>query len=249
MPDPVNDPISHSTPSVPIEGSVALVTGANRGIGAAFVRHLRERGARTVYAAARSPADMEDPDDPAVVPVELDLTRPETISALARRAGDTRILINNAGVLVGGPAHSADMDGVRHEMDVNYFGTLRMARAFVPVIEANGGGVILNVLSALGISPLSAAAGYSASKAASLSLTRSLRDELAESRTRVVALLPGFVETRMTRGLDVAKTTPEAVVRAGLDGIESHRAEIYPDPAAREWLRRNVEEGGRSLAM
>ena len=159
-----------------IGGSVALVTGANRGLGRAYARELVRRGAAKVYGAARQPAQVTEPG---VTPVALDITDPERVARVAAECGDVSLLVNNAGVMkastfIGAPS----LDAARAEMETNYFGTLRMCRAFAPVLAANGGGAIVNMLSITSFFTNPFNASYGASKAAAWSLTNGVRLEL-----------------------------------------------------------------------
>jgi NAD(P)-dependent dehydrogenase (short-subunit alcohol dehydrogenase family) len=207
-----------------------------------FVDGLLVAGAPRVYAAARRPEKLALWKDPRVPPLALDLIQEETIAAAALTASDITALVNLAGVIQPGSILFKDgLEGARMEMEVNYFGTVRMLRDFAPVLKANGGGVVLNVLSVLSHASLSRVTGYSASKAATLFLTRSLRAELAEYGTRVIGVLPGFAATRMTEGLDVPKVSPREIVMATLSAIESGEDEVYPDATARRWLEQAVQ--------
>lgn len=213
-----------------ISGSVALVTGANRGLGRAFARALAERGARTVYAGARDPGSVTDPG---VVPVRLDVTDPADVAAAAAACGDVTLLVNNAGVYTGGPL-LGPADGARHEMEVNYFGTLAMSRAFAPVLAANGGGALVNMLSVVSyLSPPNMGA-YAASKSAAWSLTNGLRVELAEQGTLVVGVHAGFIDTDMAAFVDRPKARPEDVVARALDAVEEGRYEALTDEVSRQ---------------
>ncbi|MEV4178887.1 SDR family oxidoreductase [Nonomuraea sp. NPDC049709] len=211
-----------------ISGSVALVTGANRGIGRRFAQQLLERGAKKVYATARNPSLV---DLPGVEPLKLDITDPASVAAVAAAAHDVTLLINNAGIstytnLIGG-----DLDKIRLEMDTHYYGTLNMARAFAPVLGANGGGAILNVLSALSWFSYDGANAYSAAKAAAWSLTNGIRLELREQGTLVTGVHLGAAATDMMAGYEGDLLDPADVARAALDGVESDAYEVVVD----EW--------------
>ncbi len=210
-----------------IRDSVALVTGANRGIGRAFAQALLERGARKVYAAVRDPSRL---DLPGVVPLALDVTRPEQVAAAAAQARDLTLLVNNAGVARLGSFLADDAEATaRWHLETNLFGMLRLSRAFAPVLADQGGGALLNVLSVGSWVNGGALASYALSKAAAWSLTNALRHELAPQRTQVTALHMGFVDTDLTAGLEVPKSTPAQVVARALDGLEAGQPEVLAD--------------------
>jgi NAD(P)-dependent dehydrogenase (short-subunit alcohol dehydrogenase family) len=214
-----------------IRNSVALVTGANRGIGLAFTRALRDRGARKVYAGARDPSMITLPG---VVPIRLDVTKPDEIAAAMARAGDVTIVVNNAGVGHQGGFLAADSEEVaRRQFETNFFGMLRMSKAFAPVLKANGGGALLNVLSIVSWMNGGALAAYAASKSAAWSLTNSLRHELAAQKTQVLALHMAFVDTDLVRAIDGPKTSPEDIVARALDGLEDGLDEVLADERTR----------------
>jgi NAD(P)-dependent dehydrogenase (short-subunit alcohol dehydrogenase family) len=210
-----------------IAGSVALVTGADRGLGRAFARDLVRRGAARVYGAARNPAAVTEPG---VSPVALDITDPERVARVANECGDVSLLVNNAGVMKASPFIGApSLDAARLEMEVNYFGTLSMCRAFAPVLAAGGGGAIVNMLSVTSFftSPLDPS--YSASKAAELSLTNGVRMELSRQGTLVVAVHAGFIDTDMAAGIDAPKISPESVAQQTFDAVEAGDIEVLTD--------------------
>jgi NAD(P)-dependent dehydrogenase (short-subunit alcohol dehydrogenase family) len=218
-----------------VEGRVALVTGANRGIGAAFVSGLLEAGAQRVYAAARDPQSLAAlaQRDVRVIPITLDITDDTSVQAAAARLGDVDLLVNNAGVLLGARLIAdTNLAAARQEMEVNYFGLLRMCRAFAPILAANGGGTLINVLSILSRMASPAGGGYSASKAAALSLTQAVRGELQAQGTRVIGVLPGYVDTAMAEGVSAAKIQPSEVVRATLDALLTDEDDVYPGEQA-----------------
>jgi NAD(P)-dependent dehydrogenase (short-subunit alcohol dehydrogenase family) len=238
-----------------IEGATALVTGGNRGIGEAFVRAFVEAGARRVYAGSRTegaalPLVEAAPD--VVREVVLDTTVQEQVDAAAVACSDVDILVNNAGAFANerllGPS---DLGAARDEMEVNYFGTLRMCRAFAPVLGANGGGVIANVLSSAAIVAVPMMGGYSPSKFAALALGTILRAELADQGTQVSSLIVGSVDTRMASHVEGYKEPPHTIAQAGLRAIREGIDELDTDPFAegvRAALGRAPEKLAASLA-
>jgi NAD(P)-dependent dehydrogenase (short-subunit alcohol dehydrogenase family) len=210
-----------------IENSVVLVTGANRGIGLAFTRALLARGARKVYAAARNP---ESVILPGVEALQLDVTKPEEIEAAVHQAADVTLVINNAGIAQPGGFLAEDSEVVaRRIFETNFFGVLNMSKAFAPVLEANGGGALLNVLSVASWVNGGELAAYSASKSAAWSLTNSLRHELAGQRTQVLGLHMAYVDTDLTRGFEVQKSSAEEIVQRALDALEADADEVLAD--------------------
>lgn len=215
-----------------IADAVVLVTGANRGIGREFAREALARGARRVYAAARDPAGV---DLPGVVPLALDVTDPDAVARAARECGDVAVLINNAGVATfGGFLEDDAVEAARAQLEVNFFGMLRMAGAFAPVLAANGGGAMLNVLSIASWINRPLLGTYGATKSAAWALTNGLRHELRGQGTQVSALHMGFVDTDLTRGIEMPKSSPEVIVREALDGLEQGLPEILADAATRQ---------------
>lgn len=210
-----------------IANSVVLITGANRGIGQAFARELLARGARKVYAAARDPATVTLPG---VEALRLDVTQPEEVAAAARLASDVTLVINNAGIAQPGGFLAADSEAVaRRIFETNFFGVLNMSKAFAPVLKANGGGALLNVLSVASWVNGGELAAYSASKSAAWSLTNALRHELASQKTQVLGLHMAYVDTDLTRGFDVPKSSAEDIVQRALDGLEAGADEVLAD--------------------
>lgn len=211
-----------------IEGSVALVTGANRGLGAAFTRGLLAAGAAKVYAAARDPATVTLPG---VVPVRLDVTRPEHIATLARELPDVTLLVNNAGIAEFGPLLAPNaIDALHRQFETNAVGPLRLVQAFAPVLARNGGGAIVNVLSVLSWLTLPGTGGYSASKAAGWAMSNALRQELKAQHTELLAVHAAYIDTDMVRGVQGDKIAPDDVVRQTLAALEAGQPELLADP-------------------
>jgi NAD(P)-dependent dehydrogenase (short-subunit alcohol dehydrogenase family) len=215
-----------------ISGSTALVTGANRGLGRAFVEALRQAGSAKIYAASRN-ADS-DASGGSIVPVRLDITDAVQVAAAAAACGDVDLLINNAGVARFKPALGAPtMDDARLEMETNYFGTLAMCRAFAPVLKKNGGGAIVNMLSVVSLYNAPMQGSYCASKAAEWSLTKALRFELRRQNTKVIGVYAGYIDTDMTAGIRDAKSTPAAIAAAVIAGIEAGNEDVLSDERSR----------------
>jgi NAD(P)-dependent dehydrogenase (short-subunit alcohol dehydrogenase family) len=227
---------------VRIEGSTALVTGANRGLGRRFAEALLLRGA-TVYAAKRGP---ELVGLPGVTPIQLDITDPESVAGAAAATGDVSLLINNAGSSTGASLLTGPLDDIRLEMETHFFGTLAVTRAFAPQLAAHGGGAILNVLSALSWFSFPASGAYCAAKSAEWSLTNSIRQELAAQGTQVSALHVGYMDTDMTRHVSAPKSDPAAVAQQALDELEAGHAEILADETSRQ-VRAALSGGVGSL--
>ncbi|OKH62325.1 short-chain dehydrogenase [Mycobacterium sp. SWH-M1] len=212
------------------EHITALVTGANRGLGRRFAEQLLERGA-TVYAAARNPDSI---DLPGAIPLQLDITDPESVRRAAETASDVNVLINNAGVSTQAGLLDGPIEDIRLEMETHYFGTLGVTRAFVPVIESNGGGSILNVLSVLSWYHPPTSGAYSAAKAAGWALTDAVRAELAPRGIHVAALHVGYMDTDMVSYIPAdQKTDPAVVARLALDGLFAGDTEILGDELTR----------------
>jgi NAD(P)-dependent dehydrogenase (short-subunit alcohol dehydrogenase family) len=209
-----------------INGSIALVSGGNRGIGEQFVKDLLDRGAAKVYAAARDPRKVTVPG---AVPLRLDITDPASVRAAAGQAADVTLLVNNAGISTGASLLEGSREDYLREYDTHVLGTLEMSRAFAPVLARHGGGGILNVLSVLSWATLPGSAAYSAAKSAQWSLTNALRIALAEQGTQVTGLHVGYVDTDLTARIDAPKAAPADVVRTALDGFESGLTEVLAD--------------------
>lgn len=214
-----------------LKDSTVLVTGAGRGIGAAFVRELLARGAKKIYAGARDVTTVIS--DPRVVPVTLDITDGEAVARAAAEATDVDVLINNAGVSTLASLVHGSAEDIRSEMSVNYFGTLAMVRAFAPVLAANGGGAMLNVSSVMAWLGMEHSGSYGASKAAVWAMTTALRLELAGQNTQVSGLYLASTDTDMMAEFDIPKNDPRDVAAAGLDGVEAGELEILADDDTR----------------
>jgi NAD(P)-dependent dehydrogenase (short-subunit alcohol dehydrogenase family) len=212
--------------STTIGGKSVLVTGANRGLGRALVDEALKRDAHRVYAASRQPAAYADPR---VTPVILDVTNPAQIQAAVEQIDSLDILINNAGVSV--PDDLSHRLAFEQHLAVNLYGTLDVTQAFLPSLTRSQGAVV-NIVSLGAVAAVPVLPAYSASKAASLSLTQSLRALLAGQSVSVQAVLPGPIDTDMVRDLPIPKTAPESVARGIFDGIENDEEEIFPDPMA-----------------
>src|SRR5262245_20171819 len=214
-----------------ITGSVVLVTGASRGLGAAFARGLLAAGARTVYAGMRTPVATQTAG---LVPVRLDVTDPTQVAEAARNLTDVALVVNNAGVFHATQALDGGAEAaLRADFETNVVGTLAVAQAFAPVLAANGGGALVNVLSVASWLSLPGFAGYGASKAAAWHLTNSLRLELRPSGTHVVAVHVGYMDTDMAAAVTGPKTAPDDVVAQVLTALRDGREEVLADEASR----------------
>ena len=215
-----------------LKNATVLITGANRGIGLAFAREALARGARNVYAGVRDPASISLPGLQAI---KLDVTSDEDVAAAAALAKDVTLVINNAGIAAtGGFLADDSIESARRHLETNLLGPLRVARAFAPVLAANGGGALLNVLSIASWINRPLLGVYGMSKSAAWALTNGLRHELREQGTQVLGLHMGFVDTDLTRGLDAPKSTPESVVRQAFDALEAGAEEVLADDATRQ---------------
>jgi NAD(P)-dependent dehydrogenase (short-subunit alcohol dehydrogenase family) len=213
-----------------ITGSIALVTGANRGLGRQFAQQLLERGATKVYATSRRPELI---DVPGVEVLRLDVTDPESVAAAAAAAGDVTLVVNNAGISTRANLVTGDLADVRREMETHFFGTLGVVRAFAPVLARNGGGGIVNVLSALSWFSIDGANAYAAGKAAAWSLTNGVRIELTGQGTQVTGIVLGAADTDMMAGYDGPMSSPADVVTTALDGVQAGDWEVLVD----DWSR------------
>ena len=215
-----------------LDNATVFITGANRGLGLAFAREVLARGARKVYAAARDPASVALPG---VVPIKVDVTNAGDIAAAALACGDVTLLINNAGIAATGGFLGDDaVASAQRHLDTNFFGPLRLTQAFAPILAANGGGAILNVLSIASWINGPLLGNYGMSKSAAWALTNGTRIELAEQKTQVLALHVAFIDTDLTNGFDVPKSAPDAVVRTSLDALEAGASEVLADDFTRQ---------------
>jgi NAD(P)-dependent dehydrogenase (short-subunit alcohol dehydrogenase family) len=218
--------------AVRIDGARVLVTGAGRGLGRVFADSLIARGAGTVYAGARDPAAEVSRG---ALPIKLDITSPDDVAAAVARCADIDILINNAGIMRFAPVLAApDLADAQAEMETNYFGTLRMCRAFAPVLAGNGGGALVNVLSIVSWFANPQNSSYCASKSAAWSLTNAVRIELRRHGTLVTGVFVGVIDTDMGAAFtDLPKVSPQSVVDQALDGIEAGAEEVLCDERSR----------------
>lgn len=220
-----------------INNSVALVTGANRGLGRAFAQRLLERGARKVYATARRP---ETVDLPGAEVLTLDVADPASVRAAAQAASDVTLLVNNAGITTGTDLVTGSLDSVRRELETNVFGSLATIRELAPALAANGGGAIVNVLSAMSWFGIEGANAYHLTKAAAWAMTNGVRLELAGQGTLVTAVHLGLADTDMSAGWPVAKIAPSDLADSALDGVEAGSAEVLADQWSRDVKARLV---------
>ena len=215
-----------------IQGSTVFITGANRGLGLAFAKAVLAAGARKVYAAARDPSTVTLPG---VVPVKLDVTNPQDVAAAAKLAADVDIVINNAGITGGTPLLDA-ADGesnLRRIMETNLYGVYAVSAAFAPVLKKNGGGALVNMLSALSWLSLDSTSAYSVTKAAAWALTNSLRIELRAQGTQVLGIHAGYIDTDMVSHVDAPKTSPADIAARTLEALERGDAEVLADDTAK----------------
>jgi NAD(P)-dependent dehydrogenase (short-subunit alcohol dehydrogenase family) len=218
-----------------IKNTVALVTGASRGIGAALVQALLDHGASKVYAAARQEDDLarlRAARDRRIVPVDLDVTNADQVGRVANQARDVKVLFNNAGVLDFGSVLDASPAAFNRNFDVNFFGLLNVTRALAPTLTENRGAVV-NILTLVALASMPGLGVYNASKAAAWSLTQSLRADFAKRQVKVFSVFPGAVDTDMLKGVEMPKTAPASVASEVLMGLEAGQEDIFPDPMAK----------------
>jgi NAD(P)-dependent dehydrogenase (short-subunit alcohol dehydrogenase family) len=215
-----------------IRNSIVLVTGANRGIGRELVAALLQAGAGKVYAGARRIESLDAAktlDPRRVVPLAIDVTDRDLVGMLPHKASDVTVLVNNAGVLDFGTILDAPYEAIDRNFETNFYGKLNMARAFVPVIEKNGGGAIVNILTLVALASMPGLSVYNASKAAAWSMTQSLRASLAGRKVAVHSVFPGAVDTDMLAGVEIPKTPPAEVAAAIVAGVVAGHEDIFPD--------------------
>jgi NAD(P)-dependent dehydrogenase (short-subunit alcohol dehydrogenase family) len=215
--------------STSYDNKTVFVTGANRGIGEALVRALLTHKVKKIYAGARDTKNLPDFKDARVVPVQLDITNRDQVKQAALVANDIDLLINNAGVSTFASVVAGTDEDLQRDMQVNYFGTLSVINSFAPVIEKNGGGSIANISSVLGLAPMAGVGGYSASKAALHSATQAMRAELKARKILVHGIYPGPIDTDMSKGFEMAKTSAKETAENILAGIAAGKEEIFPD--------------------
>lgn len=216
-----------------IQNATALVTGANRGIGHALVKALLQAGAKKVYATARDVSNLETVitlDVNRVISLPLDVTNRAQVNVLPAQAADVNLLINNAGILAFGSILDVPTETIASQFETNFYGPLNIARAFVPLMEKNGGGTIVNMLTLVALASMPGISVYNASKAAAWSMTQSLRANVAGKGITVCGVFPGAVDTDMLAGVEIAKTSPADIAAAVIAGIEAGEEDIFPDP-------------------
>ncbi|MCT2196834.1 SDR family oxidoreductase [Paenibacillus sp. p3-SID1389] len=224
-----------------ISKQVALVTGANRGLGYHLASELLARGAK-VYAGARDPEAIQLPG---AIPVQLDITDPQSIAKAAQAIPDLTLLVNNAGSHTGAALLDGDLDQIRLDMETHFFGNLSMIRAFAPILEKNGGGTILNILSVLSWFSVGNT-GYSAAKSAEWNMTNTLRMALAPKNIKVSGLHVAFMDTDMTANVKAPKASPADIAKIAIDGVEADNYEIVADEFSRN-VQRDFAGGVQAL--
>jgi short-subunit dehydrogenase len=223
-----------------VKDRVVLVTGANRGIGKSIVEEFLRKGVRKIYATARNPASLKSLSDAyagRLVAMRIDLNDPDSIKAAAKQASDVEIVVNNAGVLyIANPLASHAVTAMQDEMEVNVYGLMRVAQAFAPILKTNGGGALVQLNSVASMKNFADFATYSASKAASYSITQGLRDILREQGTQVVSVHPGPIATDMAAnaGLGEFAEPAELVSKAIIEALESSEFHVFPDSMAKQ---------------
>lgn len=218
-----------------IENSIALVTGSNRGVGKSLVAALANAGCKKIYAAARQTDTIQLPDTGVeIIPLTLDVTKQETLESAAQLASDVQIIFNNAGVLEFGDILETPEQNLRSILDTNFFGKLAVAKTFASVLEANGGGTIVNTLTLLSLASMPGFAAYNASKAAAWSMSLSLRASLQPKNVQVVNAFPGAIDTDMLSGVEIDKTSPDDVAKEILLAVQNNQEDVFPDPMSKQ---------------
>jgi NAD(P)-dependent dehydrogenase (short-subunit alcohol dehydrogenase family) len=232
-----------------IKNCIALVTGANRGLGKAYVQALLAAGATKVYAGARNVDDISERDE-RVVPIKLDVTSQADVDAAVARCTDLTVLINNAGIMHETTLLESDaIDHFRKELEVNAIGLLRMSQAFAFVLKKNGGGAIANMLSVVSWFVYPYNATYCASKHAALGITDGLRVQLRSQGTHVTAVYAGFIDTDMAAKTNAPKTTARQVAEKTLEGIEKALDHVHADEQSETYWEQLQQDRGLSQAM
>ncbi len=228
-----------------IENCIALVTGANRGLGKAYVDSLLAAGAAKVYAGARDIASVRA-TNARVIGVRLDVTQAHEVHEAAQACADVTLLINNAGIMKSSPMLAEGAEAaLREEMEVNVFGVLRMARAFAPVLAKNGGGAMVNVLSVVSWFANPGNATYCATKHAALALTNAVRIQLKSQGTQVVGVHAGYIDTDMAAGVDSPKVSAQQVAERTLEGVRRGRNSVHADQRSEEvWQKLKTDPEG-----
>jgi len=227
--------------SIDIKNKIALVTGANRGIGKAIVESFVQHGAKKVYLAVRNLSTVDElvsQYDELVVPVYVDLAKPHTITELARLTGDVDIVVNNAGILRIADPLSDDVEELfNQELTTNTFGLIRMAKAFIPVLEKNGGGAFVQLNSVASIKNFAGFTTYSASKAAAYSLTQGLRDQVADKGIQVLSVHPGPIATDMANeaGMGEMGQPVDSVSEGIVAALKAGNFHLFPDEIAKQF--------------
>lgn len=221
-----------------IEGCIALVTGANGGIGQYYIEALRKAGAARIYAGARKTSSLTEivaRDPQRILPIALDITDQASVQTAAADCPDVNLLVNNAGIgLKQGFISAPDLSAAQAEINVNYFGTLAMCQAFAPILQVNGGGAIINMISILGRVNFPLNASYGASKAAVYLMTQGIRAELAAQQTLVVGVMPGTVDTPGSKDFPPPKVAPAAVAQSALQAVIDGTEDVYPGEQAQQ---------------
>ena len=217
-----------------IEEKTAIVTGANRGIGKAIVETLLKQNIKKVYACARNPDSMSWTEDSRVEKIALDITNQDQLAHLKDVATDANLLINNAGVNTVGSLLESDWDTIPYDLNINFLGTLKVIRELYPILEKNGSGIIVNIISICGLAAMPSLGGYSVSKAALFSATQALRTELKAKGIQLTGIHPGPVDTDMNEGLEIEMAKPEDIANEIIQGFVRGDEDVYPDPMARD---------------